>query len=115
MGIKRQILSLIFVALGAFSSSAQISGQRLTPRTDIVGGWQKAKVDDVTRKAAADVMLTLKRPHARLAAINSVETQVVAGRNYRLHLTLSDHSRWEAVVWQHLNGAMEVTSTRQLS
>jgi len=115
MFLKRRILLLVFVALSALPASAQTPDLRPTPRPDIVGGWRNAKIDEAVRQAAADVVLAIKRPHIRLATINSVETQVVAGTNYRLRLTLSDGSRWEALVWRHLNGTMEVTSVHPLS
>jgi len=110
--MKRHILSLTLVILGYFPALAQISAT--PPRPMIVGAWRAAQIDDEARVAAADAVRAIRRPNARLVAINSVETQVVAGINYRLHLALSDKSRWEAVVWRHPNGAMEVTATRQI-
>ncbi len=78
----------------------------------IAGGWEKSVVDAEARQAAALAItaIRIKQPKAKLARITAVETQVVAGLNYRLHLTLADKSRWEAVVWKKLDREMEVVA-----
>lgn len=110
--VKRSILSFFLLALTALPSQAQIAYTRPEPRSEIVGGWRVGRVDAAARIAAETAVRAIRRPHAPLAAINLVETQVVAGLNYRLLLTLSDHSRWQAVVWRRLDGTMKVTSIR---
>lgn len=106
------ILSLLLLVPVALQSQAQAAEMRQAPRPQVVGGWQVARVDAAARMAAQAAVSAIRRPNAQLVEINSVETQVVAGINYRLVLTLSDHSRWQAVVWRRLNGKMEVTSIR---
>jgi hypothetical protein len=96
--MKRQILLLIFVILGSFPALAQVT--TAPPRPMIVGGWRVGQIDDEARVAAAAAVRAIQRPNVRLVAINSVETQVVAGTNYRLRLTLSDKAvgkRWSGV------------------
>lgn len=82
------------------------------PRLTITGGWQKSVVDAEARQAAALAMtaIRIRQPRAKLARITAAERQVVAGLNYRVHLTLADKSRWEAVVWKKLDGKMEVVA-----
>lgn len=110
--MKQQIRSLLLVMLGYLPMLAPSAAT--PPQPMIVGGWRVSQIDDEARVAAAEAVRAIKRPNVRLVAITSVETQVVAGINYRLRLTLSDKSRWEAIVWRHLNGVVEVTLIRPL-
>jgi len=55
----------------------------------VVGGWQAANPQDDAVRAAADyAAANLPTPHGALAKVTSAETQVVAGTNWRLGLTM---------------------------
>ncbi len=101
-----RILPLALVLLAVFPALAQ------PPRLTITGGWGKTLIDAEVRQAAAYAITAIKtkQPRAKLARITAAERQVVAGLNYRVHLTLADKSRWEAVVWKKLDGKMEVVA-----
>lgn len=105
---------LILAALGASAPATHAADPRPAPRPEIAGGWHAAPVDEAGWSAAKLAVLSLRRPNLKLVSVDSMEIQVVAGMNYRLGLTLSDHSHWEAVVWRSLRGTVEVTSMRPL-
>ena len=109
--MRQSIVVLLLAVLLALPSQAQIVDMRPMPRPAIVGGWRAGRIDDAARAAARAAVRAIGRRNTRLDAINSVETQVVAGMNYRLRLTLSDHTRWEAVVWRRLDVACRTFCT----
>lgn len=80
------------------------------------GGWiVRTAADDDVRAAAAEAVAATGRAGVSLMTIESAQSQVVAGVNYRLDIWLSDKSRWRAVVWKKLDRTMEVTELMPLT
>ena len=84
------------------------------PSPPIVGGWSRAAVDEDARAAAVFATQQTGHREAGLARIDALERQVVAGMNYRMRITLTDKSRWDAVVWRRLDGTISLTSLMPL-
>ena len=82
----------------------------------VVGGYSKAKVDDVKVTAAAEFAVTeesKKGTKISLKSISSAETQVVAGTNYKLVMVIDEagaEKTVEVVVYEDLQQTMSVTS-----
>ena len=62
------------------------------------------------KEAAAFAVTAMNRPSAKLKAVQSAETQVVAGMNYKINLSLTDGSKWQVVVYRNLQAAYSLTS-----
>ncbi len=80
----------------------------------LAGGWHASAVDPEARAAAAFAVRAMNRPEASLKSLDAVQSQVVAGLNYQLDLTLMDGSRWRMVVYRNLDGALSLTSSTPL-
>ena len=80
----------------------------------IAGGWSRSAVDDQTRAVAAFAAGRIGAGDLTVRRIEAAETQVVAGLNHRLTLVLSDGSRHQVVVWQRLDGTLELTADTPL-
>ena len=78
------------------------------------GSYTSREVNDEARTAAIFAVTGLARPGASLQSVDAVETQVVAGLNHRLDLTLSDGSRWRVVVYRNLQGEQFLSSQEAL-
>lgn len=83
--------------------------------TPIAGGWSEGSPGDPTARAAAQFAARQVSPGGRLASVQAVHQQVVAGMNYRIELTLSDRSRWAVTVYRHFSGTMELTQATKLA
>lgn len=76
----------------------------------ITGGWQAADpASEEVRQAATYAVSQLLAGHGALAEVRSAQTQVVAGTNYRMVLSLADGTMWEATVWRKLDGSYALT------
>lgn len=84
------------------------------PPPHIVGGWSVGQVDAEARKVAKFALPYLKRRGASIRSIDSVNTQVVAGTNYRIIMTLSDGSRWQVIVWKRLDQSYQFSSKNRV-
>lgn len=81
----------------------------------LVGGFAPARPSEPDVLAAARFAAqAASKGAAQLLSVDDAHKQVVAGTNYRLTLTLTDGSRWEATVWRKLDQTMELTASRQL-
>ncbi|OYU70658.1 MAG: hypothetical protein CFE28_12040 [Alphaproteobacteria bacterium PA2] len=80
----------------------------------ITGGWSQAAIDEDAKSAAVFAVTALNRPGATLKSLDAAQSQVVAGLNYRLDLTLTDGSRWQVVVYRNLQSAFSLTSSTPL-
>lgn len=77
----------------------------------IAGGWQAADPASKAVTDAADYAVTqLPAGHGLLAGVRSAQMQVVAGTNFRMVLSLTDGTIWEATVWHKLDGSYALTS-----
>jgi primosomal replication protein N len=110
----RFIVSILALAAVAGSGSAIANSPPEIPVPQIVGGWSSVQADSDAHKAANFALPHLRRGRARLQSVDAVDTQVVAGLNYRLILTLSDRSRWQVVVFRGLDQKFHFTSKRRL-
>jgi hypothetical protein len=117
-----KIFTFFFLAISALplltNAQPPQTKPELTPR--IVGGYSSASVKDKRVKAAAVFAvkthsLERKIPH-KLKAIRTAQTQVVAGLNYKICLSVSEgknakHTHFiEAVVYQNLEQKLSLTS-----
>jgi uncharacterized lipoprotein YajG len=95
---------------GAESNANSSTVQPEPQRPAMVGGWSAGVIDAESRAAAQFAVTTMNQPGITLTSLDAVGQQVVAGRNYRLDLTLSDGSRVRATVWKKLDGSFELTN-----
>lgn len=75
----------------------------------VVGGWTEGRVDSDTHRVARFALRHLHRRGARIRSIETVHTQVVAGINFRILMTLTDGSQWQVVVWKRLDNLYQFT------
>jgi hypothetical protein len=108
--------TLLAIALAA-PLHAGSTNQKTTPP---VGAYQPANPDPDAENAARFAIArtaTTESTTLRLERILSLEKQVVAGLNFKLHLAVSDGARTRealAIVWQKLDGELELTSWKWL-
>ena len=81
----------------------------------IVGGYTTISVKDAGVQAAARFAAgKLGNKKTKLTAVHKAESQVVAGTNYRMKLTLSNRKQYEVVVFQGLNKRYQLTSANPI-
>ena len=82
------------------------------PPPVIAGGWQAADpASDAVKDAAAYAVTQLPAGHGALGSVRSAQTQVVAGTNIRMVISLADGTIWEVTVWHRLDGSYALTGT----
>ena len=81
----------------------------------LAGGWSPAALTPEIEEIAAWAIDQADVPGARLAGIENVERQVVAGTNYRMDLVLADGRRWRVQVYRRLDGTRTLTSAAEVS
>jgi hypothetical protein len=82
----------------------------------IVGGYSVISVKDAGVQAAARfASAKLGNKRTKLTSVNVAETQVVAGINYRMKLTLSNRKQYEVVVFQGLDKHYQLTSAKPIA
>lgn len=78
----------------------------------IAGGYAPRPTIDTEIQAAADFAANaLSKGQAKVQAITHAESQVVAGMNYRMDITLTNGSTYNVTVYKALNGKMELTQS----
>ena len=98
------------------SEATAMPNETVKDEDQTVGGYSKAKVDDVKVTAAAEFAVTeesKKGTKISLKSISSAETQVVAGTNYKLVMVIDEagaEKTVEVVVYEDLQQTMSVTS-----
>lgn len=83
----------------------------------IVGGWKEVPNPATSAELRGPVramLARIPRKKPKLAKIESAQSQVVAGTNYRLRIRLKDGTRWEATVWRKLDRSFEVSGIGQV-
>lgn len=81
----------------------------------LVGGYSVTPIQDPeVQQAAKFATAQLAAKGMQLQSILSAHSQVVAGRNLRLVLQMSNGERYEVVVYINLDNQMQLTSSRQL-
>ncbi len=108
MHISKAILILASLSGAVVAYAESPPTHPLPPQ--VVGGWTGAQVDAEARKVARFALPHLHRGRARIRSVDAVDTQVVAGTNYRVLMTLTDGSRWQVVVWKRLDKRYRFTS-----
>jgi len=83
--ILPRLIGLAPILLLASAACAQQPAQEPLP---IVGGYQKASIDDADIKAAADFAISAAPKKVKLDKIVSARQQIVAGVNYSLCLSV---------------------------
>ncbi len=106
--------ALLLSGLAALTVAAPALATSPVPPPMIVGGWSAAAVTPEVRRAAEFGLPLLHRRGARIRSIDAAETQVVAGINYRITMTLTDRSRWHVTVWQRLDRSYSLTASERL-
>lgn len=80
------------------------------PAPMIAGGYSAISVNDAQVQAAARFAADkLGNKKAKLKSVNSAASQVVAGLNFRMNITLTDGKQYDVVVFQGLDGHHELT------
>ncbi len=85
MILPRLILLAPALLMAATTACAQTPAEEPLP---IVGGYQKASIDDADIKAAADFAVSAAPKKVKLDEIVSARQQIVAGVNYSLCLSV---------------------------
>ncbi len=78
----------------------------------MVGGYRAVDVgDEAVQHIAAFVSEEMQTEFVEIA---SAHRQTVQGANYRLVLVDGEGNRWQVVVYQNLQGELQVTSSEQI-
>ena len=91
---------LLFLSLNSYAMPAPPPPPQPVPP----GGYStQAVTDPQIKEVAAFAAKELSKSRATVKTIHQAATQVVAGVNYRLDITLSDGKRYEVVVFKSLD------------
>ncbi len=110
-------LALLLVSVSAALAACATPASEAT-QPPIVGGYSAASLSDAGVKeaqAVAEKEIYTRNPTRALVEKATVETQVVAGRNYRFNIVMSGGASYRVVVYQPLQGEMTVTAYEKLS
>jgi hypothetical protein len=78
----------------------------------MVGGYRAVDVaDETVQHVAAYVAQEME---TEITEVVSAHRQVVQGSNYRLVLLDAEGNRWQVVVYQNLQGELQITSSQQV-
>ena len=119
--VNNHPVAVCLLALLAFSSeqalSAPITEQAVKePSAMIVGGYQNTDITPEIKKITQFAVKTQSKKtktRLQLVRIDSAASQVVAGTNFKLILTIKDHQKTnqaEAIVYRDLNGHKQLSS-----
>ncbi len=111
-----QLAALAAAACPAGHSAASANGAAAAVATvqaiPMVGGYRAVDVaDETVQQLAAFVS---EQTEMEFVEIVSAHRQTVQGANYRLVLVDGEGNRWQFVVYQNLQGELQVTSSEQL-
>jgi len=118
--MKKVFLGLSVLGL-MLSLNAQAAGAAPPTNTPahapvIAGGYSAISVTDAHVRAAARFAANkLGKKKAKLKSVNSAASQVVAGINFRMNITLTNRKQYNVVVFQGLDGHHELTSSTQVA
>lgn len=111
-------LAVLLVSVGAALGACTTAPANDAPAPPMVGGYSAADLSDAGVKAAqavAEKEIYTRHPTRALVDKVSVETQVVAGRNYRFTIVMTGGASYRVVVFQPLQGEMTVSAYEKLS
>ena len=102
----------IIIAIAAFALSACATTAPQSPPVapSITGGWSASPITPDVTGAANFAARQMAAADVTVDSISDVETQVVAGTNYRFEMNLSDGQFVKVAVWKKLDGSMELLS-----
>lgn len=107
---KFVILAAAAIATAACANTATSSSSNAVEQPTIVGGWSATAITPDVTAAAEFAKAQIAAPDVTILSLGEVETQVVAGRNYRFTMSLSDGQFVKVAVWKKLDGSMELLS-----
>lgn len=108
-------LAVLCTALSGCSEGEQVA-DKADANAQIVGGFGKAAANDPDVMKAAEFAAaeeSRKGSAIKLTAVTTAETQVVAGTNFKMLLSVDDSGKArtaEVVVYRDLRNAMSLTS-----
>ena len=112
--LRRQLprLSGLFILGAALSACQEPPKLRPAPDVPVVGGYQTVDIsnaDLASVRALAIAELQRLHPTDEPFELKTAESQVVAGTNFRLHLT-GRSKNYEVVVFRDLQGQRSISS-----
>lgn len=104
--------------------SLTIAQTTLLQNLGIAGGWTKLDSNNLDKLAAQAsqhainrVVTLLQKSNGQFSSIESAQSQIVAGTNYKFHLQFFTGSgsrvHFEVTVWSKLDGSFQVTKVLQ--
>ena len=100
----------VAMSLCALSACAAPTQDAAPDTPSITGGWSATAVTPEVTAAAEFAKAQIAAPDVTIMSLGEIETQVVAGRNYRFTMSLSDGQFVKVAVWKKLDGSMELLS-----
>lgn len=109
------------VGTSAKKESTMVGGDKglaPPPPAAVAGGYRQTAADsqeifEIVRFMEAELYARDGSQALSVKKVLKAETQVVAGTNYRLKLLMSNNKTYEAVIYQDLQGAAELTSYKR--
>lgn len=82
------------------------------------GGWSdlsatSAEIKPILEESVLAVQRLLKKNSLGFKSVESVQSQIVAGVNYKLVLKFEE-GRFQIVIWKQLDGSLSVTNVKEL-
>ena len=122
MTLRLFTTGLVFILAACHSAETGDSGGPIAAAEPVTGGYAPAAADDLGVKDAEQLAIQKTyeaHPTRMLATVTSREMQVVAGLNYRFEIGFGGgdkdfKKKYEVVVYSPLDGAMEVTSIKEI-
>ena len=112
--MNRFLLPLLALAIASPVFAADTPAKPDHPA--LAGGYLSTEIDSEVRKVAEFAVKMQAKATGKplqLVKILKVESQVVAGLNYRLEIEVADgskHLNAHAVIWKKLDGSLVLTS-----
>ena len=108
--MKTLLPVIVAISTVSLSACAAPTLETVTEGPTITGGWSATAVTPEVIAAAEFAKGQIAAADVTITSLGEVETQVVAGRNYRFTMNLSDGQFVKVAVWQKLDGSMELLS-----
>ena len=111
-----RFLCIPILGLALVSTALATDNPTKPAQPALAGGYSQAEIDPEVQKVAKFAVKAQAKTTGRpldLVKILKVESQVVAGLNYRLEIEVADgskHLKAHAVVWRKLDGSLALTS-----
>lgn len=125
--MKKNLITLLFTAVFCLlTGTAAFAQQSMPPDEPIAGGYISRKADEADVKLAVKKGLALKAKQTKfkykLDKVYKAESQVVAGMNYRVCMSIYVPKKGEAneafyvnaVIFKSLKGTYEITTWEEV-